>query len=287
VGRLGVVALLVALALVLGYLARGEGGGPAPRAGADARLARELDIRVVEIERRLGQLEAEVLMRAPDAGGHEATSPAADAADAEKRAPVTTEERARQQQERRQDYVQRFREAPTSAGRVAVIRDGVAQLKKDAGPATVRSFLEEILRTADPASEEGIEAAFELCYDARAAGDYARSDDLIRGVERFVPRDSARYAQTQFQLAWNRRFAGDPGAAEGLFRRAADTREVHPTEKVAAWYAIAGIRSEAGDAAGARAHLDRIVEEGQRNAADQGVAYYVTLAKKLIAASPQ
>jgi hypothetical protein len=286
VGRLGIVAMLV-IAVILGYLARGGGDRAAPRAGADARLARELEIRVVELERRMDQLEVETAIRVPEAGGPAAAeAPAAETA-TEKRAPATPEERVRQQEQKRQDYVQRFRDAPTSAGRIAVVRDAVAQLKKDAGPAAVRSFLEEILRTVDPASEEGIETAFELCYDARAAADYARSDDLIRGIERLVPGDSTHYANTQFQLAWNRRFAGEPKAAEELFRRAAGTRGVHPTTKVAAYYAIASIRNEAGDAAGGREHLDLIVEEGKRVPAEMGVAYYVGLAKKLIDASPQ
>lgn len=287
VRRLVAPAVLVVAALVLGYLARGGGDRAAPRAATDSRLARDLEVRVVELERRMDFLEAQRATPLPGTGGPAPANAPAPAPAADRRAPATPGERDQERDALRRDYVQRFRDAPTPERRLLVLREAAGRLKKDAGADTVRGFLEEILRSVDAASEEGIEAAFLLSYEARGDGDYAASDELIRGVERIVPRDSAAYAQTQFQLAWNRKFAGDDAAAEDLFRRAAGVRDVNATTKVAAYYAIASLRGDSGDAAGARQHLDLVMEEGRKNPADMGVAYYVGLAKTLLAALPE
>lgn len=280
--------MLVVAALVLGYLARGGDGRVAQRAATDSRLARDLEIRVVELERRMELLETQGVPPAPAAAGAAPGKASDPAAAEEKRAPPTPEERDRQRDALRQRYLERFRDAPTTEGRLVVLRDAAAgQLRKDAGAETVRNFFGEVLRTVDAASEEGVEAALQLSYQARGDGDYARSDELIRGVERVVPRDGAAYAQTQFQLAWNRKFTGDDAAAEELFRRAAAVRDVNAVTKVAAYYVIASLRGDAGDAAGAKQHLDLVMEEARKNPADLGVSYYAALAKKLLDAWPE
>jgi hypothetical protein len=124
-----------------------------------------------------------------------------------------------------------------------------------------------------------------LCYLARAAGDYARSDALLHEIERLAATDSPRWAHAQFQLAWNRKFDGAPAAAEDLFRRAADAPGVRGSTKVAAWYALASLRSDADDPVASREFLRRIVDEGKANPGDRSVAYYADLAKKLLDAS--
>ena len=55
--------------------------------------------------------------------------------------------------------------------------------------------------------------------------------------------------------------------------------------KVAARYALASLRSDAGDPAESEEFLQRIVDESKAHPADGSVAYYADLAKKLLAAA--
>lgn len=290
--RLLLFAMLLAVAFLVGHLA-GDGGGPPPaRESPDARRVQQLEIRIAELERRM-EWEARPAAgpRPSDAGPPpaEAAVQASESRDVPAPRPSFFPARALQLETRsveqlKQAWLQHLGDGATPEARVAVVRDGSAKLKKLPAPAAVREFLEEVVRSAGPASEEGIEATFLLSYEARTDHDYARSDDLIRGIERLARPESPQWAMAQFQLAWNRKFTGDAAAAEELFHRAADAPGVERTTKAAAWYALAGIRGDAGDAAGSRALLERILEEARRHPADQGLAYYAGLARALLEA---
>jgi hypothetical protein len=58
--RTVLVSLLVVLALVVGYLANGNDDAAPARAGSDTRAVRGLEIRVLELERRLALLASRI-----------------------------------------------------------------------------------------------------------------------------------------------------------------------------------------------------------------------------------
>jgi len=280
------LAALVLLGAILGFLLAGRDPGSPPRAAAGPRGDPMLEARVLELERRLESLEGLVSMRPPPPVREGPSAPTdAEGVGAQPRpaAPRTEAEVAEDRREQREAWIKRFRETRTAPARVAVLRDAGTQRKGHADPETAREFYEEILRTVEPASEEGIFASFELGHIARGAGDYAKSDEFYRRVEGLVPADSADAAGARFQLAWNRKFTGDAVEAERLFRSVADAAEADPGTRVAAMYAVAQLRGEAKDSAGVKVELERLLEEAKRHPGHGGVAYYADLAKKLLA----